>query len=199
MQIENSLRAVFIGGETVDNIQESILYSIDRYTDKKLNEAKFDTTRRARVVEVGYDTCIVEINGEEYTTKMNRGMEISPNDIVYVTFPQNNDADKYVTAGMGGNNIVDVFSDGKLTNIEANSLKLYFQNLQKEVDDMIEIADGVGLEDAFEREACYNTMYEEGGLQEEVEKWIDRIDYPVDVTYLIGRTYHKDFKTFKKL
>lgn len=87
----------------MNEFQQEIYKTIDILTEKKLKQLGFDRTKRGRVVSVSNTECIVQIDGEDYTCKLRRGIYVEPNDIVFVKFPQNNDVDKYVDAILGGN------------------------------------------------------------------------------------------------
>ena len=72
--------------------------------------------------------------------------------------------------------ITDAFSDSKLTNIEANSLSLAFNNLSKEATDVIVIGNGLGIDTT----ACSNALT---ALTNEMASWLGpEITYPVDIT-----------------
>ena len=81
------------------------------------------------------------------------------------------------------NNTVDhIISDGFITNIEANSLKTSFENIKKEAQNIIAIADENGLSTSVERTNCYDALFGVNGLQPEINKWVGRNDYPVEIT-----------------
>lgn len=87
----------------MNEFQREIYKTIDKLTDKRLKQLGYDKTKRGKVMSVNGTKCTVQIDGEEYTCRLRRGIYIEPNDIVYVKFPQNNDADKYVDTVLGGN------------------------------------------------------------------------------------------------
>ena len=91
----------------MNDFQKEIYKTIDRLTDKRLKQLGYDKTKRGKVMSVNGTKCTVQIDGEEYTCRLRRGIYIEPNDIVYVKFPQNNDADKYVDTVLGGNETPD--------------------------------------------------------------------------------------------
>ena len=73
------------------------------YINEKLSQLGFDKTRRGKVVSVNGVNCVVEIDGEDYSCKLRRGIYVEPNDIVFVKFPQDSNVDKYVDAILGEN------------------------------------------------------------------------------------------------
>ncbi len=89
----------------MNEFQQEIYKTIDILTEKKLKQLGFDKTKRGKVISVSGTTCIVEIDGAEYTCKLRKGIYIQPNDIVFVKFPQNNNVDKYVETVLGSNEI----------------------------------------------------------------------------------------------
>lgn len=104
--IENRLAFYDKGGEIKLNVyQQEIYKTIDTLTDKKLAQLGYDKTKRGKVISVDSTTCIVEIDGDNYTCKIRKGIYVQPNDIVFIKFPQNNNVDKYVDATLGNNEI----------------------------------------------------------------------------------------------
>lgn len=89
----------------MNEFQQEIYKTIDILTEEKLKQLGFDKTKRGKVISVSSTTCIVEIDGDNYTCKLRKGIYIQPNDIVFVKFPQNNNVDKYVDTVLGGNEI----------------------------------------------------------------------------------------------
>ena len=87
----------------MNDFQREIYKTIDILTEQKLKSLGFDKTRRGKVVSVSGTSCIVQIDGENYTCKLRRGIYVEPNDIVFVKFPQDSSVDKYVDAILGGN------------------------------------------------------------------------------------------------
>ena len=116
----------------MDRYQEEIYKTIDILTDKKIKEAKFDITKQGRVISVDGDTCKVRIHDQEYTCKIRRGIFVKPSDIVYVTFPQNSNVDRYVDIVLGDNEYV-------LSPIE--ELQQEIQNMKNIIEDMQETID----------------------------------------------------------
>lgn len=89
----------------MNEFQQEIYKTIDILTEEKLKQLGFDKTKRGKVISVNSTTCIVEIDGDDYTCKLRKGIYIQPNDIVFVKFPQNNNVDKYVDTVLGSNEI----------------------------------------------------------------------------------------------
>ena len=116
----------------MNRYQEEIYKTIDILTDKKIKEAKFDITKQGRVISVDGDTCKVRIHDQEYTCKIRRGIFVKPSDIVYVTFPQNSNVDRYVDIVLGDNEYV-------LSPIE--ELQQEIQNMKNIIEDMQETID----------------------------------------------------------
>ncbi len=86
----------------MNEFQREIYKTIDILVESKLKELGFDKTRRGKVILSGDDTCIVEIDGEEYICKVKKGIRVAKNDVVQVEFPQNNSTDKYVKEIISG-------------------------------------------------------------------------------------------------
>lgn len=87
------------------NFSDKVLEAIEIIVDEKLKQLGFDKTRRGKVVAPGENTCVVEIDGVNYTCKVKKGLSVAKNDVVRVELPQNNDSDKYVKeviSGTGG-------------------------------------------------------------------------------------------------
>ncbi len=89
----------------MNEFQQEIYKTIDILTNEKLKQLGFDKTKRGKVVSVNGTNCVVEIDGEDYSCKLRRGIYVEPNDIVFVKFPQDSNVDKYVDAILGGNEI----------------------------------------------------------------------------------------------
>ena len=89
----------------MNEFQQEIYKTIDILTEEKLKQLGFDKTKRGKVISVDSTACVVEIDGDNYTCKIRKGIYIQPNDIVFVKFPQNNNVDKYVDTVLGGNEI----------------------------------------------------------------------------------------------
>ena len=89
----------------MNDFQREIYKTIDILTEKKLKDLGFDKTKQGRVISVSGTSCIVQIDGDNYTCKIRKGIYVQPNDIVFVKFPQNNNVDKYVDATLGNNEI----------------------------------------------------------------------------------------------
>lgn len=87
----------------MNDFQREIYKTIDILTEQKLRSLGFDRTRRGRVVSINGVECVVQIDGENYTCKLRRGIYVELNDIVFVKFPQNSSVDKYVETILGGN------------------------------------------------------------------------------------------------
>ena len=87
----------------MNDFQREIYKTIDILTEQKLRSLGFDKTRRGRVVSIDGTSCIVQIDGENHTCKLRRGIYVEPNDIVFVKFPQNSSVDKYVETILGEN------------------------------------------------------------------------------------------------
>ncbi|MGJ0846651.1 hypothetical protein ACR77J_08180 [Tissierella praeacuta] len=89
----------------MNEFQQEIYKTIDMLTEEKLKRLGFDKTKQGKVTSVSDDSvsCIVRIDGEEFTCKLRRGIYVEPNDIVFVKFPQNSDIDRYVDTILGGN------------------------------------------------------------------------------------------------
>ena len=87
----------------MNDFQREIYKTIDILTEQKLKSLGFDKTRQGKVVSVNGISCIVQIDGDNYTCKLRRGIYVEPNDIVFVKFPQNSNVDKYVETILGGN------------------------------------------------------------------------------------------------
>lgn len=85
-------------GDFLDELQKSILASIKRLIDKKLNKLKFDYTVKGKVKEVltEDEEYKVEINGENYDIKARPDLDLSEDDIVYVRVIQNNFSNKFI-------------------------------------------------------------------------------------------------------
>lgn len=86
----------------MNELQQEIYKTIDILTNEKLKQLGFDRTKRGKVILPGDDSCIVEIDGEEYTCKVKKGIRVARNDVVQVEFPQNNSTDKYVKEIISG-------------------------------------------------------------------------------------------------
>ena len=80
--------------------------------------------------------------------------------------------------------ITETFSDAKLTNIEANSLKVAFNNMNKEATDIMAIASGLGMTADPTYITCQDAI---DALETETGKWVGQETYPLDVT-TIDRT-----------
>ncbi len=70
--------------------------------DEKLGKLGFDKSKRGRVVLAGEEDCTVEIDGEKYSCKVKKGINVAKDDIVLVKFPQNNNTHKYVDEVVSG-------------------------------------------------------------------------------------------------
>lgn len=77
------------------------------------------------------------------------------------------------------NVVTDVFSDNQITNIEANSLRILCDNMRSEAIEVRDIASKLGLTSRQEYTDCGTAM---ALLQTEVNKWINKTDYPLPVT-----------------
>ncbi len=86
----------------MNEFQREIYKTIDILVENKLKELGFDKTRRGKVILPGDNSCIVEIDGEEYTCKVKKGIRVAKNDVVQVEFPQNNSTDRYVKEIISG-------------------------------------------------------------------------------------------------
>lgn len=71
--------------------------------------------------------------------------------------------------------INNAFNDDKLTNIEANSLKLSYENMLKEAEDVISIAESFSID-------TLNVVTVKNNLTTEVNKWINKDNYPLDIS-----------------
>lgn len=83
----------------MNRFQQEIYKTIDILMEQKITKLNFDRTQRGKVISVGDDSCMVEINGDGYSCKFHTSVKI--NDIVYVKFPSNNAQDKYIEAVVG--------------------------------------------------------------------------------------------------
>ena len=75
--------------------------------------------------------------------------------------------------------ITNAFSDSKITNIEANSLKISFDSLVKEATDVRNIATGLALSSHASYIACGTAIT---NLQTEINKWVGKTSYPLTIT-----------------
>ena len=91
----------------MNDFQTQIYKTIDILTEQKLKSLGFDISKRGKVISVNSNVAIVQIDGEEFTCKLRRGINVIPNDIVYVKFPQNNESDKYIETILGINEIAE--------------------------------------------------------------------------------------------
>lgn len=121
----------------MDRYQEEIYKTIDILTDKKIKEAKFDITKQGRVISVDGDTCKVRIHDQEYTCKIRRGIFVKPGDIVYVTFPQNSNVDRYVDIVLGDNEYV--LSPIEELQQEIQNMKNIIEDMQKTIDYLMSV------------------------------------------------------------
>lgn len=95
----------------MNEFQQEIYKTIDIIVQNRFKQLGFDKTRRGKVITPGEDTCVVEINGTQYTCKIKKGLNVAKDDVVRVEFPQNNDSDKYikeVISGAGGYGFLDM-------------------------------------------------------------------------------------------
>jgi hypothetical protein len=74
--------------------------------------------------------------------------------------------------------IDNAFSDNKITNIEANTLKIAFQSVGKEASDVMAIANGLGLSENAYYLTCLSAY---SALQTEIAKWVNKPSYPIDI------------------
>lgn len=118
----------------MNRYQEEIYKTIDILTDKKIKEAKFDITKQGRVISVDGDTCKVRIHDQEYTCKIRRGIFVKPGDIVYVTFPQNSNVDRYVDIVLGGNE--ELLPPIEKLQADIQSIKQDIQIIQDEIQEL---------------------------------------------------------------
>lgn len=94
----------------MNRFQQEIYKTIDILVEQKITKLNFDRTQRGKVVAIEDNIGIVEINGDNYNCKINAGMNIQPDDIVYVKYPQNNDSDRYIDSKLGDNYASDMYN-----------------------------------------------------------------------------------------
>lgn len=94
----------------MNDFQREIYKTVDRLTEQKLKGLGFDISKRGKVISVNSNVATVQIDGEDYTCKLRRGINVIPNDIVYVKFPQNNESDKYIETILGVNEVAETIN-----------------------------------------------------------------------------------------
>lgn len=90
----------------MNEFQEQIYKTIDILVEEKLKTLKFNRSKKGKVLSVNGNYCIVEIDGEGYTCKIRKDLQVEIDDIVYVSYPENDESDKYVDIVLGDNIVI---------------------------------------------------------------------------------------------
>lgn len=95
-------------------LEDKLLEAMKIIAESKDKELPFDYTVRGKVVEINSNTCIVDINGEEYKTYVLDGINININDIVLIKKINNNDSEKIIIGKLGiVRNEIPVFTNNE--------------------------------------------------------------------------------------
>lgn len=79
-------------------IQTEIFQTIEQLMNRKFEKAGFDVTRIGTIIEIlGNNKYNVMINGNAYTIPCAVDLNLSVGNSVYVTAPQNNFTDTYIS------------------------------------------------------------------------------------------------------